>query len=54
MSVGDAMMVLGRSQCGEGSADQRQQSAEEKYSRDRHVALLSKDDPLTTSMFAAE
>ena len=38
MTVGDAMMVLGRGQCREGSADQ--QSAEKKYSSDRHGALL--------------
>jgi hypothetical protein len=40
MSLGDAMVVLGRSQCRDGSADQRQQSAEEKCSRDRHATLL--------------
>jgi hypothetical protein len=38
MSVGDAMVVLGRGQCREGSADQREQSAEKKYSSDHHVA----------------
>jgi hypothetical protein len=40
MNMGDAMMLFGRSQCREGSADQRQKSAEKKYSSDRHVALL--------------
>ena len=40
MSVGDAMLVLGRGQCREGGAAQRQQSAEKKYSSDRHIALL--------------
>jgi hypothetical protein len=38
--MGDAMILFGRSQCREGSADQRQKSAEKKYSSDRHVALL--------------
>jgi hypothetical protein len=40
MNMGDAMTLFGRSQCREGSADQRQKSAEKKYSSDRHVALL--------------
>jgi hypothetical protein len=40
MNMADAMMLFGRSQCREGSADQRQKSAEKKYSSDRHVALL--------------
>ena len=39
MSLGDAIMVLGRSQGRESEADQRQQSAK-KDSSDRHVALL--------------
>jgi hypothetical protein len=40
MNMGDAMMLFSRSQCREGSADQRQKSAEKKYLSDRHVALL--------------
>jgi hypothetical protein len=55
MSVGDAMLVLGRSQSREGSADQRQESAEKKYSSDRHVARLrARTTPHDLNMFAAE
>jgi hypothetical protein len=55
MNMGDTMMLFGRSQCREGSADQRQKSAEKKYSSDRHVALLrARTIPSQPQLFADE